>query len=1462
MTRTLAAAALLVSVLTISAVEPAGAVPPANDNFADAQNYFVSSPTVVTVNTLDATSELGEPVPSCGSTNTTSVWFRVGLSNSAPIQVTAAGSDFDTQIAIYEGSTLASLQEVGCDNNNVSAGGAQSFRVFEAQSSSTYYVQVSGFSGASGNLSIQMNQLSCGPNTIWQVESTGSNGFAELNDALVAAGQCGSFGDDAFVHVATGSHTPDEQDNFNVTGNVTVEGGYTTDFVGAPDPIANPTVLEGSLGGQTVRALGSNVQLDGLTITNGFADGTDDSGGGIFSTANQLTVRNSVLSNNTASGTGGAIHHIGGSFTMRDSTVENNTSDGAPVSIDTTSRVTIATSTIDNNNGVFGGGVQIDGSTNALITNTILGSTTGSPLLVEDSRLRVMNTIIDVDATPSMRLFDDADVSFYNSVITGATTGISVESASAELLVKNSIVWGVSGAITPGSIVTSIEYENSIVEGSGGSSNWDSSLGTNFGGNLDVDPQWVDPINDNFRLQIGSPAIDAGDDNDVPLDLDDIDNNGISNTEKIPDLDLTARIKQADIDLGPYELAAVPCQPIIFVNANAAPGGNGLTWPTALRSLQLALEQAEACVGVTSAIWIAGGTYVPHPTDRTVRFELPDNVTLIGGFAGTENSPADRPAVLPTTTLSGDLNGDDNGGLPGADNSQGVVEIEAPRLGLLADLTIEGGNADGADGGDDTGGGIWIRPGTFFSSPTSELEMTNVVVRNNTAATFGGGIQASGPLLAIESVLLLNRAQDGAGINTSRNVEFTGGGVNANAATRFGGGIQATNDASVDLVGVSFSANSAGQDGGAIFSLGESLDIVGGSFTLNTAVDDGGAIDSNAPLTITSSEFAGNSSGGLGGAIYNSDQATVTNATFNDNTAVQAASTVFSDGQASTEIEIANSVVWGNTGPGDTVIDQTPNATSIRRSIIEGSGGSGAGWNPLFGTDLGGNLDADPQFTNVNGFDFTPLPGSPAIGTADAAVIPVDAFDLDGDGDTNELTPDVNRSPRLQGNGVEIGSVEVADGLPGQTQVLATPCVVYDSTLASGSLAGAIDVGEIRTIDATGTLPSGQGGAGNCVPDGATAVTFLIAADSPQQLGNFRLSATGVVPNGGVVNVTANGLNNANTVTVPLSASGQVDVAGNANISQVGMPLAGVRLVALAYNLAGAPSGFVPLTPCAVADSRSTQQSTGSFVGPFADGATYPAIDVVGTFPSGQGGGNTDCGVPSTADAVVVNVVAVNPTGGSGRIVIGANGTTASEGTPFAPIGMNNAAVAIVPLAGDQTLTVDIDATAGATTNVRLVVLGYLETNEGATFIPVNPCAAFDTRFGTGNFGGLREGGETTTYQISSLVSDAQGGATEAGSCGVPANATGVLLNLVAVNATGGGNLQVSAAGAAPTGGVLNFAALSPAMPNANTVPVQLSVDGEIDVFVNAGASVGVERTNVRGVVLGYYIDLPQAGSA
>jgi len=92
-------------------------------------------------------------------------------------------------------------------------------------------------------------------------------------------------------------------------------------------------------------------------------------------------------------------------------------------------------------------------------------------------------------------------------------------------------------------------------------------------GNIDADPLFVDPDEDNYRLTAASPCIDAGNNTAVPADTADLDGDG-DTTEPIPvDLDHNPRFFDDTgmpddgyppagapfVDMGAYEFQGETC---------------------------------------------------------------------------------------------------------------------------------------------------------------------------------------------------------------------------------------------------------------------------------------------------------------------------------------------------------------------------------------------------------------------------------------------------------------------------------------------------------------------------------------------------------------------------------------------------------------------------------------------------------------------------------------------------------------------------------------------------------------------------------------------------------------------------------------------------------------------------------------------------------------------------------------
>lgn len=125
--------------------------PPSNDYWAGATELAGNSGSIADDN-LSATTELGEPVPTAGAGDGPwqTKWYKLALTASGIVTVDTIGSDFDTVIAAYSGTSLVTLVEQASDDD---AAAPQSAIAFHAAGPGDIYIQVGGYSdGDVGNI--------------------------------------------------------------------------------------------------------------------------------------------------------------------------------------------------------------------------------------------------------------------------------------------------------------------------------------------------------------------------------------------------------------------------------------------------------------------------------------------------------------------------------------------------------------------------------------------------------------------------------------------------------------------------------------------------------------------------------------------------------------------------------------------------------------------------------------------------------------------------------------------------------------------------------------------------------------------------------------------------------------------------------------------------------------------------------------------------------------------------------------------------------------------------------------------------------------------------------------------------------------------------------------------------------------------------------------------------------------
>ncbi|MFK7831036.1 MAG: S8 family serine peptidase [Congregibacter sp.] len=129
------------------AVEQVGVLPP-NDDFADATSLPSATGRVDSSN-VRATGETSEPNHAFASTPLASVWFRWVAPSSGDVTIDTFGSDFDTTLHVYTGSSVAALSSVILNDDS---GGLQSKVEFSAVADTVYQIAVDGFGSREGQI--------------------------------------------------------------------------------------------------------------------------------------------------------------------------------------------------------------------------------------------------------------------------------------------------------------------------------------------------------------------------------------------------------------------------------------------------------------------------------------------------------------------------------------------------------------------------------------------------------------------------------------------------------------------------------------------------------------------------------------------------------------------------------------------------------------------------------------------------------------------------------------------------------------------------------------------------------------------------------------------------------------------------------------------------------------------------------------------------------------------------------------------------------------------------------------------------------------------------------------------------------------------------------------------------------------------------------------------------------------
>jgi len=128
------------------------AVAPPNNNFANAQVLSGNSGSITGTNS-GATKESGEPNHG-GNAGGASIWYQWQAPASGTATIDTVGSNFDTTLGVYTGSSVSTLTTIASNDDDTGAGVLTSKVTFSAVSGTVYRIAVDGFDAATGNVTL------------------------------------------------------------------------------------------------------------------------------------------------------------------------------------------------------------------------------------------------------------------------------------------------------------------------------------------------------------------------------------------------------------------------------------------------------------------------------------------------------------------------------------------------------------------------------------------------------------------------------------------------------------------------------------------------------------------------------------------------------------------------------------------------------------------------------------------------------------------------------------------------------------------------------------------------------------------------------------------------------------------------------------------------------------------------------------------------------------------------------------------------------------------------------------------------------------------------------------------------------------------------------------------------------------------------------------------------------------
>lgn len=387
------------------------------------------------------------------------------------------------------------------------------------------------------------------------IGAAGIDGFTITNGTGSVSLNPGTYGGGVYCASAT------TLTNCILTANTASMGGgvYCT---GSPIAILDCTIAENVGGsGAGIGCAAATPTITGNLITGNTGDDYTDGGGICLSSCSQASIAHNVITGNTG-GKGGGVYLAASSASLVGNTIrDNHAQDGGGLYLFLASSVVITNNDISRNQAAWcGGGIGIQGRPYempeaSIQSNAIAGNTGDGIYLQYTGAITIVNNTVVSNGGAGV-VYADSNATIANNIIAHNSGGLRRFSSEGD--------------------ATTLRYNCVYGNRSYDYSGMDDPTGTN--GNISADPMfssvdagldglWGTPDDrfDDLRLLPGSACVDAGSNNDVPKDTNDLDGDG-NVVERLP-FDLGGDARFADdpnaidtgvgtapiVDMGAYE---------------------------------------------------------------------------------------------------------------------------------------------------------------------------------------------------------------------------------------------------------------------------------------------------------------------------------------------------------------------------------------------------------------------------------------------------------------------------------------------------------------------------------------------------------------------------------------------------------------------------------------------------------------------------------------------------------------------------------------------------------------------------------------------------------------------------------------------------------------------------------------------------------------------------------------------